>query len=73
MNPRLTQLLGVATLTAVIGRWFQQGRLFASPDVLADPSRVVAGTSRLARTGSLMSLGASTGTAYVAHQARRAP
>ena len=72
MNSRLTQLLGVATLTAVIGRWFRQGRLFASSDVLADPSPVVAGTSRLARTGSLISLGASTGTAYVAHQARRA-
>ena len=75
MNSRFTQLLGVATLTAVIGRWIQQGRLFApaiSVEAAVEGSPVVAGTSRLARTGSLVSLGATTGTAYVAHQAKRA-
>ena len=73
MTPHWARALSIATLAAVIGRWVSEGRLFGQGKASSQQATgsAFANTSRLARTSELVKVGASTGTAYVAHQAKR--
>ncbi len=66
-----TQLAAIVTIAVVVARWRTSGRLFRRRSAVSGPASPVALLDRTNRTTELVKVGASTGAAYVVHQAKR--